>query len=140
LNFPESEEHQLSRAASDKLFKYIISLGSSLITLDVHSNPFCDKIMQFDFPQLRSLRLAGWSQKDTSHAMSFWERHPLIGRLDLGTQFEHEDSRVNGWLSADIPSHFDHGDIRANAWFSAHIPPHFLPNLRHLRVTIFQYH
>jgi len=121
LTLSLSEEHQLCQAASDKLFKYILSLRNSLITLDVHSNPFCDKILQFDFPQLRSLKLAGWSYKDTSHAMSFWERHPLIERLDLG-------------------AHFDRGDVRANVWFSAHIPPHFLPNLRHLRVTTFQYH
>jgi len=57
----------------------------------------------------------GYGDVDKHQAMSFWERHPLIDNLDLGT------------------------NSRESVWFSEEIPPHFLPNLRYLRVTIDYY-
>ncbi|KAG6915215.1 hypothetical protein DXG01_012686 [Tephrocybe rancida] len=107
---------EVETLAIHKHLHHMSSLAHSLHTLDLKPDASEDyaslsSIFEIDFPCLRSLSLASFSEINTSQAMAFWERHPSIEALDIASN-DHQDSR----------------------WFAPVVPATLLPKLLHLTV------
>lgn len=100
--------------------KYISSLAPALHTL--HLQLCCARftspssIFELNFPCLRSLSLAEFSEVDTLQAMAFWERHPSIEYLILASNLLRQGDKH--WFDGSV------------------LPNKFLPKLLHLRVQL----
>ncbi|KAG6913709.1 hypothetical protein DXG01_004755 [Tephrocybe rancida] len=97
-----------------KHLQHISSLAHSLHTLNLKpdggENLSPSNILESDFPYLRSLSLASFSEIHTSQAMAFWERHPSIEYLDIAWE-----------------------QLGRDRWFAPVVPSNLLPKLLHLK-------
>ena len=100
---------------TDRILSNVHDLSTSLHTLILVLNykyESASPVLSLNLPQLRSLEMGTFSVPDTSEAMAFWRRHPLIEKLKLSnTQ-------------------------RGDHWFSETVDGDLLPNLIYLEVSM----
>ncbi|KAF9531449.1 hypothetical protein CPB83DRAFT_761386 [Crepidotus variabilis] len=110
-------DFSLKQSAFTKLTRHISTLAPSLHTLDLQmfgeeaTSP--SSVLTLEFPCLRSLSFAFFSNLDAELSMAFFARHPSIEYLNLAYN-----------LIEDNPK---------GSWFTPELPSNFLPHLRHLR-------